>query len=76
MQLNSFGPVKLILGLLGDMRERRSGQIVNVSTLGVQTNAPRFSSRGVRGDAAVHSTRSRRSLRGGSPTNRPSSEPP
>jgi NAD(P)-dependent dehydrogenase (short-subunit alcohol dehydrogenase family) len=43
MQLNYFGPVKLILGLLGDMRERRSGQIVNVSTLGVQTNAPRFS---------------------------------
>jgi len=43
MQLNYFGPVKLILGLLPDMRERRSGQIVNVSTLGVQTNAPRFS---------------------------------
>jgi NAD(P)-dependent dehydrogenase (short-subunit alcohol dehydrogenase family) len=43
MQLNYLGPVKLILGLLGDMRERRSGQIVNVSTLGVQTNAPRFS---------------------------------
>ncbi|MGO9322861.1 MAG: SDR family NAD(P)-dependent oxidoreductase [Solirubrobacteraceae bacterium] len=43
MQLNYFGPVKLILGLLPGMRERRSGQIVNVSTLGVQTNAPRFS---------------------------------
>ena len=43
MQLNYFGPVKLILGLLRGMRERRSGQIVNVSTLGVQTNAPRFS---------------------------------
>ncbi len=43
MQLNYFGPVKLILGLLPGMRERRSGHIVNVSTLGVQTNAPRFS---------------------------------
>ena len=41
MQLNYFGPVKLILGVLPDMRERRSGQIVNVSTLGVQTNAPK-----------------------------------
>ena len=43
MQLNYFGPVKLILGLLPGMRERRGGQIVNVSTLSVQTNAPRFS---------------------------------
>ncbi len=43
IQLNYLGPVKLILGLLADMRERRSGHIVNVSTLGVQTNAPRFS---------------------------------
>jgi len=43
MQLNYLAPVKLILGVLGDMRDRRSGQIVNVSTLGVQTNAPRFS---------------------------------
>ncbi len=43
MQVNYFGPVKLILGLLPDMRQRRSGQIVNVSTLSVQTNAPRFS---------------------------------
>jgi NAD(P)-dependent dehydrogenase (short-subunit alcohol dehydrogenase family) len=44
MQLNYFGPVKLILGLLPAMRERRSGQIVNVSTLGVQTNAPKRAS--------------------------------
>jgi NAD(P)-dependent dehydrogenase (short-subunit alcohol dehydrogenase family) len=43
MALNYFGPVKLILRLLPGMRERRDGQIVNVSTLGVQTNAPRFS---------------------------------
>jgi NAD(P)-dependent dehydrogenase (short-subunit alcohol dehydrogenase family) len=42
-QVNYLGPVKLILGLLPGMRERGRGQIVNVSTLGVQTNAPRFS---------------------------------
>jgi NAD(P)-dependent dehydrogenase (short-subunit alcohol dehydrogenase family) len=42
MELNYFGPVKLILRLLPIMRERGSGQIVNVSTLGVQTNTPRF----------------------------------
>ncbi len=43
MQLNYLGPVQLILKLLPPMRERRSGQIVNVSTMGVQTNVPRFS---------------------------------
>src|SRR5262249_49217415 len=46
MQLNYFGPVKLILKLLPVMRERKSGQIVNVSSIGVQTNTPRFSSYG------------------------------
>jgi NAD(P)-dependent dehydrogenase (short-subunit alcohol dehydrogenase family) len=43
MQLNYFAPVKLILKLLPQMRERRSGQIVNISSIGVQTNTPRFS---------------------------------
>ncbi len=43
MELNYFGPVKLILRLLPGMRERGRGQVVNVSTLGVQTNTPRFS---------------------------------
>jgi NAD(P)-dependent dehydrogenase (short-subunit alcohol dehydrogenase family) len=43
MQLNYFGPVRLILRLLPTMRQRRSGQIVNVSSIGVQTNMPRFS---------------------------------
>jgi short-subunit dehydrogenase len=42
MQLNYFGPVKLILGLLPEMRRRGSGHIVNVSTIGLQTNTPRF----------------------------------
>ena len=35
--------MKLILKLLPAMRERRSGQLVNVSSIGVQTNTPRFS---------------------------------
>jgi short-subunit dehydrogenase len=43
MQLNYFGAVKLILKLLPVMRDRRAGQIVNVSSIGVQTNTPRFS---------------------------------
>jgi NAD(P)-dependent dehydrogenase (short-subunit alcohol dehydrogenase family) len=43
MQLNYFGAVKLILRLLPVMRERRSGHIVNISSIGVQTNTPRFS---------------------------------
>jgi short-subunit dehydrogenase len=42
MQLNYFGPVKLILDLLPVMRERSSGHIINISTIGLQTNAPRF----------------------------------
>ncbi len=43
MSLNYFGSLKLILGLLPAMRERKDGQIVNISSIGVQTNAPRFS---------------------------------
>jgi thioester reductase-like protein len=43
MQINYFGAVKLIIGLLPQMRARGSGHIVNVSTIGVQTNPPRFS---------------------------------
>ena len=43
MQLNYFGPVRTILRLMPAMRERRSGQIINVSSIGVQTNMPRFS---------------------------------
>jgi NAD(P)-dependent dehydrogenase (short-subunit alcohol dehydrogenase family) len=43
MQLNYFGPVKLILCLLPSMRERKQGHIVNISSIGVQTNTPRFS---------------------------------
>ena len=42
MQLNYFGPVKLILDLLPTMRERGSGHIINISSIGLQTNTPRF----------------------------------
>jgi NAD(P)-dependent dehydrogenase (short-subunit alcohol dehydrogenase family) len=41
--LNYLGPVKLMLGLLPHMREKRSGHVVNISSIGVQTNPPRFS---------------------------------
>jgi len=43
MQLNYFGALKLILGLVPGMRERKFGHVVNVSSIGVQTNPPRFS---------------------------------
>ena len=43
IQLNYLGTIKLIMGLLPHMRERSSGHIVNVSSIGVQTNPPRFS---------------------------------
>jgi thioester reductase-like protein/short-subunit dehydrogenase len=43
MQLNYFGAIRLIIGLLADMRERGFGHIVNISSIGVQTNPPRFS---------------------------------
>jgi short-subunit dehydrogenase len=43
MQLNYFGAVKLMLKVLPGMRARRTGQIVNISSIGVQANTPRFS---------------------------------
>jgi NAD(P)-dependent dehydrogenase (short-subunit alcohol dehydrogenase family) len=42
IQLNYLGTIKLIMGFLPHMRERKSGLIVNVSSIGVQTNPPRF----------------------------------
>jgi NAD(P)-dependent dehydrogenase (short-subunit alcohol dehydrogenase family) len=43
IQLNYFGAIKMIMALLPHMRERKFGHIVNVSSIGVQTNPPRFS---------------------------------
>jgi short-subunit dehydrogenase len=42
MQINYFGAVKLILDLLPTMRAQKSGHIINISSIGVQTNTPRF----------------------------------
>lgn len=43
MQLNYFGCLKLIMGFLPHMVERGEGHIINISSIGVLTNAPRFS---------------------------------
>ena len=43
MQLNYFGSLRLIMRALPGMTARRSGQIINISSIGVLSNAPRFS---------------------------------
>ncbi|MFN2425385.1 MAG: SDR family oxidoreductase, partial [Candidatus Binatia bacterium] len=43
MEINYFASLRLILGFLPAMRRRRRGQIVNVSSIGVQVGPPRFS---------------------------------
>jgi NAD(P)-dependent dehydrogenase (short-subunit alcohol dehydrogenase family) len=43
MQLNYFGAIRLVMGLVPTMREQRRGHVVNISSIGVQTNPPRFS---------------------------------
>ncbi|QDZ29443.1 SDR family oxidoreductase [Noviherbaspirillum sp. UKPF54] len=43
MQLNYFGALRMTMGLLPKMMERRAGQVINISSIGVLTNAPRFS---------------------------------
>jgi NAD(P)-dependent dehydrogenase (short-subunit alcohol dehydrogenase family) len=43
MQLNYFGCLRLIMGVLPLMEKKRSGQIINISSIGVLSNAPRFS---------------------------------
>ena len=43
MQLNYFGALRLIMDLLPGMTERGFGHIINISSIGVLTNAPRFS---------------------------------
>lgn len=43
MQLNYFGCLRTTLGLLPHMAAKRRGHVVNISSIGVLTNAPRFS---------------------------------
>ncbi|WDO00729.1 SDR family oxidoreductase [Aeromonas allosaccharophila] len=43
MQLNYFGALKVIMGVLPTMIEKKKGHIINISSIGVLTNAPRFS---------------------------------
>ncbi len=43
MQLNYFGAIRLVMGLLPIMRAQKSGHVVNISSIGVLTNPPRFS---------------------------------
>jgi NAD(P)-dependent dehydrogenase (short-subunit alcohol dehydrogenase family) len=42
MQINYFGALRLTLALLPSMVRRRRGHIINISSIGVLTNAPRF----------------------------------
>ena len=43
MQLNYFGALRLTMGLLPHMIAQKHGQVINISSIGVLTNAPRFS---------------------------------
>jgi NAD(P)-dependent dehydrogenase (short-subunit alcohol dehydrogenase family) len=43
MQLNYFGCLRTTMGLLPHMVAKRKGHVVNISSIGVLTNAPRFS---------------------------------
>ena len=42
LSLNFLGAVRLIMGFLPGMRAQKQGQIINVSTIGVQVNVPRY----------------------------------
>jgi NAD(P)-dependent dehydrogenase (short-subunit alcohol dehydrogenase family) len=43
MQLNYFGSLRLIMRVLPMMEKRHSGHVINISSIGVLSNAPRFS---------------------------------
>ena len=43
MQLNYFGCLRVTMGLLPGMVAKKRGHVVNISSIGVLTNAPRFS---------------------------------
>jgi len=42
MDLNAYGSLRLMLGMLPMMRKNKNGQIINVSSIGVLTGPPRF----------------------------------
>ena len=43
MQLNYFGCIRVTMGVLPGMVAKKKGHVVNISSIGVLTNAPRFS---------------------------------
>ncbi len=43
MQLNYFGALRITMGLLPGMTKKRKGHVVNISSISVLVNAPRFS---------------------------------
>jgi NAD(P)-dependent dehydrogenase (short-subunit alcohol dehydrogenase family) len=43
MQLNYFGCLRVTMGVLPGMVRKHKGHVVNISSIGVLTNAPRFS---------------------------------
>ena len=43
IELNYYGSLRLIMGFLPGMTEKKRGQIINISSIGVLANSPRFS---------------------------------
>ncbi|MBL8386032.1 MAG: SDR family oxidoreductase [Burkholderiales bacterium] len=43
MHVNYFGALRVTLAFLPGMTKKRRGQVINISSIGVLTNAPRFS---------------------------------
>jgi len=43
MQVNYFGALRLTMAVLPGMVRKRSGHVINISSIGTLTNAPRFS---------------------------------
>ena len=43
MQLNYFGALRLIMGFIPTMLAKKRGHVINISSIGVLSNAPRFS---------------------------------
>jgi NAD(P)-dependent dehydrogenase (short-subunit alcohol dehydrogenase family) len=43
MQLNYFGSLRMIMNALPGMERNRGGHVINISSIGVLSNAPRFS---------------------------------